>query len=96
MAFSKRSLEGYLMVDHRAGDGMLGAKGMFEAATITCSHCQRQFIRNPARQRDRCWCTGCDHYICDQCGIVRSQTGECRTFRKIMDDHEKQVIRNAG
>jgi hypothetical protein len=90
--FSKRSLDGYLMVDHRAGDGLGDMRGLFETAIATCSHCQRGVIRNHARSRERCWCSVCDHYICDECGIVRAQTGQCRTFKQVMDEQEKRAI----
>ena len=85
--FSKRSLEGYMMVDHRASGG-----GLSELAIATCSHCQRGIVRNPDRTRSRHYCPKCDHYICDQCNIVRVVTGECKPFRQRMDEHEVKVI----
>lgn len=90
---SKRNLEGYLMVDHRATNEPGMFRGMFEAAVITCSHCQRQMIRNPARTRERAWCWGCDSYICDTCGIARTATGECKTFKQVMDEFEAKIIK---
>lgn len=68
------------MIDNRASGG-----GLFEAATSTCSHCQQQVVRNPARERARAYCPKCDHYICDGCETVRVQTGECKTFNEIAD-----------
>lgn len=88
MPFSKRSLEGYLLIDHRANHG-----GVVETATLTCSHCQRQVILNPDRSRERGYCPKCDHYVCDACEAIRVATGECRTFKQIMDEHEKAVLR---
>ena len=88
MMFSKRSLEGYLMKDHRAGGG-----SMFESATLTCSHCQRQVILNPDRSRARGYCPKCDHYVCDACEAVRAQTGTCYTFKQRMDDFENSVLK---
>jgi hypothetical protein len=90
MMFSKRSLEGYLLKDHRASGG-----GMFESATLTCSHCQRQVILNPDRSRSRGYCPKCDHYVCDDCEEVRVQTGVCYTFKQRMDDFEKSVLKGA-
>lgn len=92
---SKRSQEGYLMIDHRAGDGLGSMRGLFETAIATCSHCQRGVVRNPGRFRERAWCPKCDHYICDECEVVRvASGGECKTFKQIMDEQEKRVIRS--
>lgn len=70
---SKRALEGYLMVDHRAGApgpsmaGPFTRTGLYESATLTCSHCQAQIILRPERTRARERCFRCDKYICDRC-----------------------------
>lgn len=77
---NKSRLEGYLMIDNRATHG-----GMLEMATLTCSHCQKQLVRNPARLRDRAYCPKCDHYICDECEAHRVQTGVCRPFSQVLD-----------
>jgi hypothetical protein len=82
---SKRDRQGYLLIDNRCSGG-----GVLEAATITCSHCQRQLIRNPARERERAWCPNCDAYICDSCEAVRPVAG-CRTFAAILEEHEKLI-----
>lgn len=75
--FSKRTLEGELLIDHRAGDGTIAvpAGRRFEAPTITCSHCQAIVIVNPDRQRPRAYCRECDRYICDKCEAVRASPG---------------------
>lgn len=105
--FSKRSLEGYLLIDHRAGDGIdsgvaksvpgaipVRSGGLFESATITCSHCQRQVVLNPDRTRERGYCPKCDHYVCDGCEAVRvASGGECRTFKQIMDDVQNAALK---
>jgi len=96
---SKRSHEGYLLIDHRAGDGMnsipsagldqlppVPGGSMLERSIITCSHCQAGVIVNPLRMRDRGWCPNCDHYICDSCEAVRVKTGVCRTFKQVIDE----------
>jgi hypothetical protein len=86
--FSKRSLEGYFMRDHRAAGGAL-----VETGIVTCSHCQTGVIVNPDRTRIRAYCRKCDHYICDGCEAIRiASGGECKTFKQIMDEHEKLVI----
>ena len=108
MLFSKRSLEGYLLIDHRAGDGLscdlvqksgldtmpLRLGSVFESATLTCSHCQRQVILRPDRSRERGYCPKCDHFVCDRCEVIRiANGGACRTFKQVMDDLEKAVLK---
>lgn len=95
---SKRRHEGYLQIDNRAGPGFddefarksglpAGAgRGNFEAPTYTCSHCQYVVVMNPLRTRERAYCRGCDHYICDACGIERAKTLTCRTFKQVIDE----------
>ena len=90
---SKRSHEGYLIVDHRAG---LGNKpgGVVESATITCSHCCAVVVLNPDRSRARGFCPKCDHYVCDTCEAIRvAKGGECVPFAKIMDDVCEAAVR---
>ena len=107
MAKSKRSNEGYLLLDHSNSPGLgeevihgmgddlpLNAgRGKFEAPTYTCSHCQAIVILNPLRQRERHYCTGCDHYICDTCGAIRAQTMECKTFLQIADEIQNRSVK---
>jgi len=81
---SKRSHEGWLF----SSNGMTGRTT--ECATITCSHCQQVMIVNPLRNRERVYCTGCDHYICDGCGAVRALNGgKCRTFKQIVEEAQE-------
>lgn len=84
---SKKTHEGEMLVDHRASPGLtpeqairLGyhptqvAEGkVFEAATLTCNHCNRTVIKNPLRVRERAHCFECNRYICDWCDAQRSQ-----------------------
>ena len=78
---ANRSL-GYLFVDHRASPGLpedvarksgydpkLAREGkVFEADTLTCSHCKSTVVKNPFRTRAREECPKCSgHYICDYC-----------------------------
>lgn len=104
MSLSKRSHEGYLLIDNRCNPGVpdelavrvglpVGAgRGMFEAPTITCSHCQTVVIINPLRNRERAYCGKCDHYICDGCGAARAANGgECRTMRQIADELQEEA-----
>ena len=100
---SKRSQEGYLLIDHRESPGVsaelvhqsgtdapvVGKNATFESATITCSHCQAVVILNPLRTRARGYCASCDHYVCDS---VFCNQG-CRSFKKMLADlYDKAVL----
>ena len=99
---SKRSREGYLLIDHRnspgvprelmrqAGLDLAGAPGaVFESATITCCHCNAVVILNPLRTRPRNHCRRCDHYVCDNPAC----SAECRPFSKTIDDAQEAASR---
>lgn len=76
--------EGYLLVDHRASPGLppdiarqsgydprhCGEGRVFEAATLTCSHCKCTVVKNPLRTRERAYCFKCNHYLCDGCAVA--------------------------
>jgi hypothetical protein len=78
---------GYLMIDHRASPGLpediarqsgldpkhCGEGKLFEAATLTCSHCKCSVVKNPLRTREREFCMKCYHYICDLCAAQMRQ-----------------------
>lgn len=96
--FSKREREGYLLIDHTDSPGIenanipIGAGRKFEAPTNTCSHCQRISVVNPDRVRQRAYCSKCDHYICDPCGIeMKVNGGVCYPFAKRADDYLERV-----
>lgn len=101
---SLRSHEGYLLIDHRNSPGVpdaiavaaglpIGAgQHVFEAPTYTCKHCQRIVVMNPDRKRERAYCRGCDHLICDPCGAERARTLQCRTFEQVID----QILTSSG
>ena len=99
---TKRSHEGYMMLDHRASPGVVGSDHFlpvgegqqFEAPTYTCSHCGTIVIVNPDRTRAREWCSGCDHYICDRCGGVKKATGVCKTLAQTFDELELTIRRD--
>jgi len=79
--------EGEVMIDHRASPGLTADEAakfgfhpdqvkegaLFEAATMTCAHCNRVVIRNPLRVRERATCLQCNQYICDLCDGARRQ-----------------------
>lgn len=99
--FSRRSNEGYLMIDHRASPGLtseemrqagytnapnLGEGTLVEFVTITCCHCSNVFIKNPLRTRERGFCWECDDSLCDQCAVVYKVTGRHVPIKKIADE----------
>ncbi len=93
-----RSHEGHLILDHRESPGIpdeqaaqmglpRGAgRGLYEAATYTCSHCQAIVVMNPERTRQRNFCRGCNHLICDGCAAEKARTGACVTFQQKLDN----------
>ncbi len=95
---SKRRKEGYLMIDNRVNEGvpddMMRAaglpagsgKGLFESATISCSHCQALVVLNQDRTRERGYCRKCDSYLCDGCEALRAMSFECKTFNQTVDE----------
>lgn len=78
--FSKRSLEGYLLIDHRCPGG-----GVFESATVTCCHCSTIVVLNPDRLRPRNHCRKCDAYVCDkpECSFA------CVPMAKVLDQAQE-------
>lgn len=103
---SKRQTEGYLMIDHRNAPPLPDEHiaisglppgcgiGLFETPTYTCSHCTRVVVMNPLRTRDRTYCLGCDHHICDTCGGVLKQTGVCKTFKQLADEMLEAAVQS--
>ena len=99
MTFSERSREGWVIIDHRAGAGVtkeelvkhgvnapaVGAGEVFEAPTITCSHCGGSFIINPLRTRERARCSRCRHYLCDGCGAKYKESLQCTPVKALAD-----------
>jgi hypothetical protein len=94
---------GYLVVDHRFSPGlpedvarasgydpkMCGEGKVFEADTLTCSHCKCVVVKNPLRSRDRHSCLKCgNHYICDPCAFKATLPDYSHTpFDKALNDH---------
>lgn len=83
--------EGELLIDHRNSPGVPGLPSFFEAATYTCKHCQRIVVLNPERVRERAFCRGCNHRICDPCAAIKAKTLTCRTFDQVVDDYFKEI-----
>lgn len=99
-----RRHEGYLLVDNRNTPGISDelarsagmpaghGRGVFEAPTITCSHCQTIVVINPNRTRERAYCPKCDHYLCDNCGAAYAQTRVCVTFKQIIETTQERAV----
>jgi hypothetical protein len=80
--------ESYLMIDNRCSGG-----GVMEAATFTCSHCQRVVVMNPDRTRERGYCRKCDHLICDECVQTMFETLTCVPIAKVFDELQEGALR---
>ena len=92
---SKRSREGYLYISPGEGPTLsleeaaktgkdiagAGRRGLFESATVRCSHCHSIVVLNPERSRPRNWCSKCDSYICDSPGC----NAGCLPMDKVFD-----------
>jgi hypothetical protein len=90
------------MVDHRFSPGLTedearqsgfdpkycGEGKLFEADTLTCSHCKNTVVKNPLRTRERANCFKCGfHYICDACAFAATQPDYSHTpFEKYVDN----------
>lgn len=93
--------EGEIFIDHRASPGIPPAQArqmgydpahvaegrLFEAATMTCQHCQAIVIKNPGRDRERAYCMACaGAYICDLCDAERRKPDyQHLPMKKIVD-----------
>ena len=103
MRHSKRSLEGLLLIDNRAGAPVPAFHGTvpiaggatYESAVVTCSHCHAQVILRPDRSRERGYCPKCDKYVCDRCETVRVASGVCRPFNALLDKLQEQAFKAA-
>lgn len=100
---SKRSQEGYLLVDHRNSPGISEAdltpelrargfaasRGVHEAPTLRCCHCGTIVILNPDRKRARHYCAKCDHYVCDNPTCVLVCTPLMQTVEAVQEEAAK-------
>ena len=103
---TKRRHEGYVLIDNRESPGVtpsfvqqsgigalaVGAGKVLEASTITCAHCQRGVVLNPMRAHVRDWCFYCDHYLCDNCGLIKKIDGQCRNFVALLDRLQEKAF----
>lgn len=105
---TKSTHEGYLIVDHRESPGIPqglenaaglppgAGRGVFEAATYTCNHCQVVVVINPLRTRARGYCSKCDHYLCDACEATKALTGICKTVEQIIEETQEAAFKAAN
>jgi hypothetical protein len=98
--FSKRSLEGEVVIDHRDSPGlpMPGRRAgqLFKSPTITCSHCKRVVIINPDRSRSRGYCRKCDHDICDDCSLLMKLGHPCEPFERVTEGKPHFLMKPKG
>ena len=108
--FSKRSLEGEILIDHSASPGLtpadvpdlgmdipiVGKGERFESAINTCGHCAAAIILNPNRTRERGWCQHCDRYICDTCTYLLHQTLRCNTVKRRLEQAYEEAERGVN
>ena len=67
------------------------SRGVQEMHTLTCCHCNRVVVLNPARVRERHWCFRCDHYVCDAQYCIEN----CNPFQQTIElglSHPDAVI----
>jgi hypothetical protein len=83
---------GHLLIDNSPA---LGGKGLFEADTFTCTHCQCVVVKNKNRTRERYHCRGCNHLLCDNCAAEKIQTGICVTMVQKFDQMLERAERQA-
>jgi hypothetical protein len=73
-------------------DNRVSGGSLLESATNTCSHCHRQVILNPNRSRERTYCQGCNHYICDSCAVVKKVTMQCTPMRAELERMAEAMV----
>jgi hypothetical protein len=85
------------MTDHRAaapvpedilrreGLPISAGRGLFEASTYTCKHCQK-VVFVVSRDKEIPFCRGCGRYICSECAAIKAITKQCKTFDQVLDE----------
>ena len=104
---TKRSQEGYILIDHRNSPGIsqeflktnnldgpaVEAGKVYESSVWVCAHCHADVILNPNRSRDREYCFYCDSYICDNCGLLKKLGVTHKPMRQIIADLYDKLTR---
>lgn len=62
-------------------------KGLYEADSKSCSHCQRIVV--VLHKRTPGYCPKCNKYVCERCDAMRQATGECTPFKKIIEHFDE-------
>lgn len=101
------SLEGEYTIDNRGTDGLSeevviavglpakAAKGLYEEACYTCSHCEKIVVKNRERTRPRGFCKKCNHVICDGCEAQYVASGhECKPYKAMVEEYLESVERH--
>lgn len=100
---TKRSREGFLLIDHSNSPGIsaefVRASGVdapivpggtaFKTPMFRCCHCGTHVILNPDRSRPRGHCRRCDRYVCDNPAC----NSECRPYKKMIDQEQERLFR---
>ena len=76
-----------------AVSALFGEGKVAKFATLSCSHCDTQIIRNPSRTRERGKCYQCDHYLCDVCAAEYKVSGCCKSLARQFDLELERAIR---
>lgn len=97
---SKLNNQGELLIDHRNSPGItpewaaargvagpvVGGGKVYESGLKNCKHCGGDVLMHPQRTRDREWCSVCDAYICDSCGLLRKLGSPHKSLGAVLDD----------
>jgi hypothetical protein len=95
-----------MLIDNRESPGVEDAvlahlglpsgagRGLFEAATYTCSHCNVVVVLELKRTRARGFCVGCGQQICDGCAFIRTRTLTCLSMdQRITELQELDAVK---
>lgn len=105
--FSKRSLEGVVLIDHRDSPGItpqfaqankvkgpvVGKNTTYESAFVVCHSCCRDVVLNPNRSRERAYCWAHDAYLCDECGAAQKAGAVCISYSQRLAQAYEKIIR---
>ena len=68
-------------------------KGLFEAATITCGHCQRGALIDTKRREGPGRCPNCFRRLCKLCNSIRKHGGTCTTIQRVINDIQEAAVK---
>lgn len=101
---SLASLEGEYTIDNRCNAGLpeaivvaqglpvTAARGLYEEACYTCSHCEATVVKDRERTRPRGYCKKCDHIICDSCDANYAASGHvCMPFKAFAEEFRNNL-----